>query len=136
MITRIDHLGIAVKSLDETVPYYEKALGLKCEHREEVPSQKVRTAFFSAGEVHIELLEPTSPDSAVAKFLEKNPAGGVHHIAFATTDIAEQLKQASGAGVKLIHEVPIEGAHSKMVAFLHPKSTYGVLTELCAPKAH
>ncbi len=136
MITRIDHLGIAVKSLDETVPYYEKALGLKCEHREEVPSQKVRTAFFSAGEVHIELLEPTSPDSAVAKFLEKNPAGGVHHIAFATTDISEQLKQASGAGVKLIHEVPIEGAHSKMVAFLHPKSTYGVLTELCAPKAH
>ncbi len=136
MITRIDHLGIAVKSLDETIPYYEKALGLKCEHREEVPSQKVRTAFFSAGEVHIELLEPTSPDSAVAKFLEKNPAGGVHHIAFATTDIAEQLKQASGAGVKLIHEVPIEGAHSKMVAFLHPKSTYGVLTELCAPKAH
>ncbi len=136
MITRIDHLGIAVKSLDETIPYYEKALGLKCEHREEVPSQKVRTAFFSAGEVHIELLEPTSPDSAVAKFLEKNPAGGVHHIAFATTDIAEQLKQASGAGVQLIHEVPIEGAHSKMVAFLHPKSTYGVLTELCAPKAH
>jgi methylmalonyl-CoA/ethylmalonyl-CoA epimerase len=136
MITRIDHLGIAVKSLDETIPYYEKALGLKCEHREEVPSQKVRTAFFSAGEVHIELLEPTSPDSAVAKFLEKNPAGGVHHIAFATTDISEQLKQASGAGVKLIHEVPIEGAHSKMVAFLHPKSTYGVLTELCAPKAH
>ena len=136
MITRIDHLGIAVKSLDETIPYYEKALGLKCEHREEVPSQKVRTAFFSAGEVHIELLEPTSPDSAVAKFLEKNPAGGVHHIAFATNDISEQLKQASGAGVKLIHEVPIEGAHSKMVAFLHPKSTYGVLTELCAPKAH
>ena len=136
MITRIDHLGIAVKSLDETIPYYEKALGLKCEHREEVPSQKVRTAFFSAGEAHIELLEPTSPDSAVAKFLEKNPAGGVHHIAFATTDISEQLKQASGAGVKLIHEVPIGGAHSKMVAFLHPKSTYGVLTELCAPKAH
>ena len=136
MITRIDHLDIAVKSLDETIPYYEKALGLKCEHREEVPSQKVRTAFFSAGEVHIELLEPTSPDSAVAKFLEKNPAGGVHHIAFATTDISEQLKQASGAGVKPIHEVPIEGAHSKMVAFLHPKSTYGVLTELCAPKAH
>ena len=136
MITRIDHLGIAVKSLDETIPYYEKALGLKCEHREEVPSQKVRTAFFSAGEVHIELLEPTSPDSAVAKFLEKNPAGGVHHIAFATTDISEQLKQASGGRVKLIHEVPIEGAHSKMVAFLHPKSSYGVLTELCAPKAH
>lgn len=136
MITRIDHLGIAVKSLDETIPYYEKALGLKCEHREEVPSQKVRTAFFHAGEVHIELLEPTSPESPIAKFLEKNPAGGIHHIAFATSDITGQLKQASDAGVKLIHEVPIEGAAGKMVAFLHPKSTYGVLTEFCMPKAH
>jgi len=135
MITKIDHLGIAVRSLDEAVPYYEKALGLKCEHREEVASQKVRTAFFSAGETHIELLEPTSPDSPIAKFLEKNPSGGVHHVAFATTDIGGSLKQAAGAGVKLIHEVPFEGAAGKLVAFLHPKSTYGVLTELCAPKA-
>ena len=135
MITRIDHLGIAVRSLDEAIPYYEKALGLKCEHREEVASQKVRTAFFSAGETHIELLEPMSPDSPIAKFLEKNPAGGVHHVAFATTDIGGQLAQASGAGVKLIHEVPFEGAAGKLVAFLHPKSTYGVLTEFCAPKA-
>ena len=121
MITRIDHLGIAVKSLDETIPYYEKALGLKCEHREEVPSQKVRTAFFHAGEVHIELLEPTSPESPIAKFLEKNPSGGIHHIAFATSDIGGQLKQAAGAGVKLIHELPFEGAADKLVAFLHPK---------------
>ena len=136
MITRIDHLGIAVKSLDETIPYYENALGLKCEHKEEVPSQKVRTAFFHCGEVHIELLEPTSPESPIAKFLEKNPAGGIHHIAFATTDVAAELKQASAAGVKLIHEVPFEGAAGKMVAFLHPKSTFGVLTEFCAPKAH
>lgn len=136
MITRIDHLGIAVKSLDEAVPYYEKALGLRCEHREEVPSQKVRTAFFSVGEVHIELLEPMSPDSPIAKFLEKNPAGGVHHVAFASSDIAGQLQQAAGAGVKLINEVPVAGAGGKMVAFLHPKSTFGVLTELCAPKAH
>lgn len=134
MITRIDHLGIAVKSLDETIPYYEKALGLKCEHREEVPSQKVRTAFFHAGEVHIELLEPTSPESPIAKFLEKNPAGGIHHIAFATTNIGEQLQQAAGAGVKLIHEQPFEGAAGKLVAFLHPKSTFGVLTEFCMPK--
>lgn len=134
MITKIDHLGIAVRSLDEAIPYYENALGLKCEHREEVASQKVRTAFFSAGETHIELLEPTSPESPIAKFLEKNPAGGVHHIAFATTDIGGQLKQASGAGVKLIHEVPFEGAAGKLVAFLHPKFTYGVLTEFCAPK--
>lgn len=134
MITRIDHLGIAVKSLDETIPYYEKALGLKCEHREEVPSQKVRTAFFHVGEVHIELLEPTSPESPIAKFLEKNPSGGIHHIAFATSDINGQLKQAAGAGVKLIHEQPFEGAADKLVAFLHPKSTFGVLTEFCMPK--
>ena len=135
MITRIDHLGIAVRSLDESIPYFEKALGLPCEHREEVPSQKVRTAFFHAGETHLELLEPTSPDSPIAKFLEKNPAGGVHHIAFATTDLPGQLQQASAAGVKLIHEVPFEGAAGKMVAFLHPKFTHGVLTEFCAPKA-
>jgi methylmalonyl-CoA/ethylmalonyl-CoA epimerase len=135
MITRIDHLGIAVKSIDEALPYYEKALGLRCEHREEVASQKVRTAFFSAGEVHLELLEPTSPESPIAKFLEKNPSGGIHHIAFATSDINGQLKQAAGTGVKLLHEVPFEGAAGKLVAFLHPKSTFGVLTEFCAPKA-
>jgi len=135
MITRIDHLGIAVKSIDEALPYYENALGLRCEHREEVVSQKVKTAFFSAGEVHIELLEPTSPESPIAKFLEKNPSGGIHHIAFATSDINGQLKQAAGTGVKLLHEVPFEGAAGKLVAFLHPKSTFGVLTEFCAPKA-
>jgi methylmalonyl-CoA/ethylmalonyl-CoA epimerase len=134
MIKKIDHLGIAVKSLDETVPYYEKALGLKCEHREEVPSQKVRTAFFSVGELHIELLEPTSPDSPIAKYLEKNPAGGIHHIAFGTDNVESQLKQASEAGVKLINEKPFDGAGGKLVAFLHPKSTFGVLTELCMPK--
>ena len=131
MITKIDHLGIAVPSLDQAVPYYEKALGLKCEHREEVASQKVRTAFFSVGQVHLELLEPTSPDSPIAKFLEKNPAGGIHHIAFGTDDIQGQLRQASGAGVKLIHEIPFAGAGGMQVAFLHPKSTFGVLTELC-----
>lgn len=135
MIQKIDHLGIAVRSLDEAVPYYEKALGLKCEHREEVPSQKVRTAFFTVGEVHIELLEPTSPESPIAKFLEKNPAGGVHHIAFGVDKIDEQLKQASSEGVKLIHEKPFEGAANKLVAFLHPKSTFGVLTEFCMPAA-
>ena len=134
MLKKIDHLGIAVKSLAEAVPYYEKALGLKCEHQEEVPSQKVKTAFFACGEVHLELLEPTSPDSPIAKFLEKNPAGGIHHIAFGTDDIGAQLNQASGAGVKLIHEVPFDGAHNKLVAFLHPKSTFGVLTEFCMSK--
>lgn len=134
MLTKIDHLGIAVRSLDEAVPYYEKALGLKCEHREEVPSQKVRTAFFTVGEVHLELLEPTGPESPIAKFLEKNPSGGVHHIAFATDRIEDQLSQAASAGVKLIHEKPFEGAANKLVAFLHPKSTFGVLTEFCSPK--
>ena len=134
MLKKIDHLGIAVRSLDEAVPYYEKALGLKCEHREEVPSQKVRTAFFHVGEVHLELLEPTDPESPIAKFLEKNPAGGIHHIAFGTDNIDDQLKQAAGAGVKLLHEKPFDGAGGKLVAFLHPKSTGGVLTEFCAPK--
>ena len=134
MIQKIDHLGIAVRSLDETIPYYENALGLKCEHREEVPSQKVKTAFFHAGEVHLELLEPTAEDSPIAKFLEKN-GEGLHHIAFATDDLAGQLGQAKDAGIKLIHEVPFEGAANKMVAFLHPKFTHGVLTEFCAPKA-
>lgn len=133
MLQRIDHLGIAVHSLKDSIPYYEKALGLQCEHTEEVPSQKVRTAFFHVGEVHLELLEPTSPDSPIAKFLEKNPNGGIHHIAFATDDIEGQLAQARDAGCRLIHEKPFEGAAGKLVAFLHPKSTQGVLTEFCAP---
>ncbi len=134
MIQKIDHLGIAVKSLDESILYYEKSLGLKCEHVEEVESQKVRTAFFDVGGTHIELLEPTSPESPIAKFLEKN-GEGIHHIAFKTDDITGQLKQASDSGVKLIHETPFEGAGDKLVAFLHPKSTHGVLTEFCACKA-
>jgi methylmalonyl-CoA/ethylmalonyl-CoA epimerase len=136
MITKIDHLGIAVPSLDQAVPYYEKALGLKCERREEVASQKVRTAFFTVGQVHLELLEPTSPESPIARFLERNPAGGIHHIAFGTDDIQSQLRQASGAGVKLIDEKPFDGAGGKRVAFLHPKSTFGVLTEFCEGKTN
>jgi len=134
MIKKIDHIGIAVKSLNDAVAYYEKALGLKCEHIEEVASQKVKTAFFSVGDVHVELLEATSPDSPIARFLEKNPAGGIHHIGFATDDIEGQLKQAANAGVKLINETPVDGAGGKRVAFLHPKFTFGVLTEFCMPK--
>jgi len=133
MIQKIDHLGIAVKNLEESVEYYEKTLGLKCEHTEEVESQKVRTAFFHCGEVHIELLEPTSEESPIAKFLEKN-GEGIHHVAFYTDDIKGQLAQASGAGARLIHEEPFEGAAGKLVAFLHPKSTHGVLTEFCTSK--
>jgi len=130
MITKIDHLGIAVKSIDEAKADYETVLGLKCQGREEVESQKVKTAFFAAGDVHLELLEPTSDESPIAKFLEKN-GPGIHHIAFATDDITGQLAQAKGAGARLIHEVPFEGAADKLVAFLHPKSTFGVLTEFC-----
>ena len=133
MLTKIDHLGIAVRNLDKSVEYYENSLGLSCHGREEVESQKVRTAFFEIGEVHLELLEPTSEDSSIARFLEKN-GEGIHHIAFRTDDIEKQLNQASESGVKLIHEVPFEGAANKLVAFLHPKSTHGVLTEFCMEK--
>jgi methylmalonyl-CoA/ethylmalonyl-CoA epimerase len=132
MISRIDHLGIAVRSIEEAAKYYEGALGLQCTGREEVASQGVRTAFYPAGETNLELLEPTSPDSPIAKFLEKN-GEGLHHVAFAVDDIGAQLAGAKNAGVRLIHEVPIAGAHGKLVAFLHPKSTHGVLTEFCAP---
>jgi methylmalonyl-CoA/ethylmalonyl-CoA epimerase len=133
MIQQIDHLGIAVRNLDASVEYYEKALGLHCHGREEVASQKVKTAFFSVGEVHLELLEPTAEDSPIAKFLEKN-GEGIHHVAFKVDSVTDQLKQAADAGVRLIHEVPFEGAANKLVAFLHPKSTQGVLTEFCQEK--
>ncbi len=133
MIKNIDHLGIAVRSLDETIPVYEKALGIRCERREEVPAQKVRTAFFDVGGVHLELLEPTAPDSPIARFLADR-GEGLHHLALRTDDITGQLAQAAAAGVRLINEKPVEGAAGKLVAFLHPKSTHGVLTELCATK--
>jgi methylmalonyl-CoA/ethylmalonyl-CoA epimerase len=133
MITAIDHLGIAVRSLDEAVPLYEQALGLRCLGREEVASQKVRTAFFDAGGVHLELLEPTAPESPIARFLAER-GEGIHHLAFRTDDITGQLQQAAGAGVRLIHETPFAGAAGKLVAFLHPKSTRGVLTEFCMPQ--
>ncbi len=135
MITKIDHLGIAVASLDEAVPIWENLLGLKCERIEEVPSQKVRTAFFDVGGVHIELLEPTSEDSPIAKSIASR-GEGVHHVAFATNDVVGQLSQAKSAGAKLINETPVAGAGGKLVAFLHPKSLRGVLTELCSDSKH
>lgn len=132
-ITQIDHLGIAVRSIDAALPYYEQVLGLTCEGFEEVPSQKVRTAMLVVGEVHLELLEPTDAESPIAKFLDSR-GEGIHHIAFRTTDVTGQLDQARESGVRLIHEVPFDGAADKLVAFLHPKSTFGVLTEICQPK--
>ena len=131
MLEKIDHIGIAVQSLDEAVKYYEKALGLKCEGIEEVAEQKVKTAFFDVGGTHIELLEPTSPESPIAKFLEKNPRGGIHHIALNSSDILADLARAKDAGVIVLNETPKIGAHAKQIAFLHPKSTFGVLTEIC-----
>jgi methylmalonyl-CoA epimerase len=133
MLEKIDHIGIAVRSIDQAKPFFEKVLGLPCEGEEVVESQKVKTAFFAVGEVHIELLEPTSDDSPIAKFLE-NKGEGIHHIAFKTDDIENQLDQAKESGCRLIHETPIAGAGGKQVAFLHPKSTYGVLMEFCSKK--
>lgn len=135
MINRIDHIGIAVHKLEEAIPLYEKALGLKCERIEEVVTQKVKTAFFTVGQTHLELLEPTSDESPIAKFL-KDRGEGVHHVAFATDDVVAQLAVAKGAGVRLINETPVPGAGGKQVAFLHPKSTRGVLTELCSGGDH
>ena len=130
MIKKIDHLGIAVRSIETARKFYEKVLGLVCEKEEVVASQKVRTAFFSVGDIHIELLEPTSDDSPIAKYLNKN-GEGFHHIAYRTDDISGQLENAKENGCRLIHEKPIDGAGGKQVAFLHPKSTFGVLTEFC-----
>ena len=129
-LSHIEHLGIAVKSLEDSIPYYEDVLGLKCYSIEEVPSQKVKTAFFMIGQTKIELLEPTSEDSAIAKFIEKR-GEGVHHIAFATDNLPEALAEAEEKGIQLIDKAPRTGAEGLEIAFLHPKATKGVLTELC-----
>ncbi len=131
--THIEHIGIAVASLEEAIPFYENVLGLKCYSIEEVADQKVKTAFFLIGQTKIELLEPTSPESTVAKFIEKT-GGGMHHLAFAVEDTAEALKDAEAAGCQLIDKAPRPGAEGLMIAFLHPKSTNRVLTELCCKK--
>ena len=129
--THIEHIGIAVKSLDETIPYYEKLLGQKCYSIEEVVDQKVKTAFFKVGATKIELLEPTSEDSPISKFLEKNPHGGVHHVAFCGDSVQQALDDAAQMGIQLIDKAPRRGAEGLNIGFLHPKSTHGVLTELC-----
>ena len=132
-ISHIEHLGIAVKSLEEAIPYYEEVLGLKCYNIEEVADQKVKTAFFKVGQTKIELLEPTSEDSTIAKFIEKR-GQGVHHVAFAVDGIEGALAEAESKEVALIDKAPRGGAEGLSIAFLHPKSTMGVLTELCEDK--
>lgn len=129
-LTHIEHIGIAVKSIEEQLPYYEGVLGLKCYNIETVEDQKVKTAFFQIGQTKIELLEPTSEESTVAKFIEKR-GEGVHHIAFATNNIEKALQEAEAKGVRLIDTKPRAGAEGLNIAFLHPKSTGSVLTELC-----
>lgn len=132
-ISHIEHVGIAVPSLEEAIPFYENILGFKCFAIEEVEDQKVRTAFFKVGETKIELLEGTSPESAISKFIEKNGGrGGIQHIAFAVQDgVANALAEAEEKGCKLIDKAPRRGAEGLNIAFLHPKSTVGTLVELC-----
>ena len=126
-ITHIEHIGIAVKSIEEQLPYYEDVLGLKCYNIETVEDQKVKTAFFKVGDTKIELLEPTSEDSTIAKFIE-NRGEGVHHIAYAVKSVEKALKKAEDKGLQLIDKKPRKGADGLKIAFLHPRSTGLVLT--------
>ncbi|HEY9898350.1 MAG TPA: methylmalonyl-CoA epimerase [Pantanalinema sp.] len=130
VIGRIDHLGIAVHSLADAMPMYTEGLALPLHEIEEVPDQKVRTAIFEVGESRLELLEPTDPDSPIAKFLEKR-GEGIHHVALGVADVAEALSHLKARGYRLIDEAPRKGAGGALIAFVHPKSTHGVLLELC-----
>jgi methylmalonyl-CoA/ethylmalonyl-CoA epimerase len=131
--SHIEHIGIAVKNLDESIKYYQDVLGLECYNIEEVKDQKVKTAFFKVGETKIELLESTDPEGPIGKYIEKK-GEGIHHIAFAVNNIEEKLKHAEDKGVRLVDSVPRKGAEGLDIAFLHPKSTFGVLTEICEDK--
>ena len=130
-ISHIEHLGIAVESIEEALPYYENILGLKCYNIETVEDQKVRTAFLRCGDTKLELLEPTCPESTIAKYIEKRGMG-VHHVAFAVEDgVGKALVEVEEKGIRLIDKAPRKGAEQLNIAFLHPKSTMGILTELC-----
>lgn len=131
--THIEHIGIAVNSIDEARKYYEEVLGLECYAIEEVPEQKVKTAFFKVGNTKIELLESTDPEGPVGKFLEKK-GPGIHHIAFAFDEVASALSMAAEHGAVLLDSKPRNGAEGLLIGFLHPKSTGGVLTEFCGKK--
>jgi len=129
----IEHIGIAVINLEESIKYYESVLGLRCYAVEEVEDQKVKTAFFKLGDTKIELLESTDPEGPIGKFIDKK-GPGVHHIAFAVDDVKKSLEEAEKKGIKLIDKQPRIGAENLQIGFLHPKSTGGVLTEFCGEK--
>lgn len=129
-LTHIEHIGIAVKSIEEALPFFEGVLGLKCYNIEEVADQKVKTAFLKVGQTKLELLEPTSDESPIAKFLEKR-GEGIHHIAFAVESSTEALQEAEAKGVRLIDKQSRKGAEGLNIGFLHPKSCHGLLLELC-----
>lgn len=130
MLSKINHIGIAVASLDEAIPFYQRGLGMAFMGVEEVAEQKVKVAFLQVGESKIELLEPTSPESPVAAFLGKN-GPGIHHIAYEVDDIELAIGKLEGEGMRMIDKTPRSGAHGARIAFIHPKSSGGVLTELC-----
>lgn len=133
MISKIDHIGIAVKDLQQAIEFYENVLGLKVKGIEEVPEQKVRVAFLPVGESKVELLESMTPDGPVARFIEKN-GEGVQHIAFRVENLAEKLEELKARGVRLIDETPRKGAGGALIAFIHPKASLGTLVELCERK--
>ncbi len=130
MISQINHIGIAVKSLENHIAFYRDILKLKLLDLEEVNSQKVKTAMFKIGEVKIELLEPTSEESPIAKFINKK-GEGIHHIAYETDDVVNEIKYLEEQGINMIDKIPRYGAHGTKIAFLHPKSSGKVLTEIC-----
>lgn len=132
-ISHIEHIGIAVNKLEEAIPYYENILGLKCYAIEEVKDQRVRTAFFMVGSTKIELLEPTDPDGPIGKFIKKR-GEGIHHIAYAVKGIENAISELETKGVQMIDKAPRKGAEGLHIAFLHPKSSGGVLTEICENK--
>ncbi len=129
--THIEHIGIAVSDLEAAIMYYEQVLGLECYAIEEVSDQKVKTAFFKVGETKIELLESTDPEGPIGKFIEKK-GQGIHHIAFAMPDLNKALEEAEEKGIQLIDKKGRNGAEGLQIGFLHPKSTFGVLTEFCS----
>lgn len=130
MLKKIDHIGVAVRNIDEALPFYTETLGLKLKGMEEVPDQKLRVAFLEIGESKIELLESTNPESSISKFIEKN-GPGIQHVAYSVDDIVKALEAMKAQGVRLIDEEPRLGAGGSQIAFLHPKSCGGVLTEFC-----